>query len=290
MNFIKCLVFFILVSVILSTLGCNNRKSGQKSEPAEDIEIQQEQKVDDEEAPVEIEPVVEEAILTIDLVDEAYFWYNRYYKTEEEFRESINDSSLKLNATGYSYYKEKDWENAKKYFLKAAVLDNTNGYAILNYACTLALEYGTSIAQQNLDEINEALKRAIVLNMCFAKKILNDSDFENLRHTYPSRRITGHNSIELDPTWELILEDNGTAQFTLQVAGGDGGMGNYEDEEYSAPPIEWAVNKGEYTIIGDVIYIHYFEKLPLYYDDYCVLYITEKSFAEHQETYRGKYD
>jgi len=223
--------------------------------------------------------------LTIESIPEEFCSPSRYYLSRDEFRRTIKNRSIVLNDSGFYYYKKKDWAMAKKLFLQAAHYDHTNGFALFNYACTAALECQSNCSKQHTYAIIEALNRATTLNQYFSKKIIHDSDLDQLRTLFSSKRLGGHNSMELDPTWELSLDDKAKAQFIIQTSGGDAGMG---DPDYPSPPIVWETIDGEYTIIGNMIYIYYHAKMPDVVCDYWQTYLTKELFTEYERSYRKR--
>jgi Flp pilus assembly protein TadD len=86
------------------------------------------------------------------------------------------------NMKGLAYYKMKNYEKAVECAEKAIDINPNDGMAWYNRACYLCLK-------GKIDESLDALKRAIEIDISYAKKAVKDRDFESARGEIVFRRI-----------------------------------------------------------------------------------------------------
>ncbi|MFQ5941298.1 MAG: tetratricopeptide repeat protein [Nitrososphaerales archaeon] len=86
------------------------------------------------------------------------------------------------NMKGLAYYKMKNYEKAIECCEKAIDVNPNEGMAWYNKACYLSLT-------GKIDDGLDALKRAIEIDISYAKKAVKDRDFENARGEMVFRRI-----------------------------------------------------------------------------------------------------
>jgi len=87
-----------------------------------------------------------------------------------------------INLEGLAYYAEKNYDKALACVEKAIDIDPNNGMAWYNKACYLSL---MNIPEESLN----ALKRAIEIDIDYAKKAVRDKDFDNVRSNIMFKRV-----------------------------------------------------------------------------------------------------
>ena len=92
------------------------------------------------------------------------------------------DNSEAWNLKGLAYYRTGNYDKALECCERAIDRNPTDGMSWYNKACYLTLN-------GKIDDGIEALKRAIEIDISFAKKAVNDRDFENARAEEGFRRI-----------------------------------------------------------------------------------------------------
>ncbi len=142
---------------------------------------------------------LEEAIHTFDLalrIDPSYVdaWIKKGYCKfhMDEFAQAVAsyDNALQVdlnnaeawNMKGLAYYKMKNYEKAIECCEKAIDINPNEGMAWYNKACYSCLT-------GKIDESLDSLKRAIEIEISYAKKAVKDKDFENARGEMVFRRI-----------------------------------------------------------------------------------------------------
>jgi len=86
------------------------------------------------------------------------------------------------NMKGLAYYRMKNYEKAIESCEKAIDVNPNDGMAWYNKACYLSLS-------SKINDSLDALKRAIEIDIAYAKKAVKDRDFENARAEIAFRRI-----------------------------------------------------------------------------------------------------
>ena len=142
---------------------------------------------------------LEEAIRSFDLalrIDQNYVdaWikkgYCHFHLDDHSQAITCYDKALQIdvnnaeawNMKGLAYYRMKNYQKAIECEEKAIDVNPNDGMAWYNKACYLSL---TSKVDDSLD----ALKRAIEIDIAYAKKAVKDRDFENSRSEVAFRRI-----------------------------------------------------------------------------------------------------
>lgn len=92
------------------------------------------------------------------------------------------DNSEAWNLKGLAYYRAGNYDRALECCEKAIDINPADGMSWYNKACYLTLN-------GRIDDGIEALKRSIEIDISFAKKAVNDRDFENARAEEGFRRI-----------------------------------------------------------------------------------------------------
>ena len=92
------------------------------------------------------------------------------------------DNSEAWNLKGLAYYRTGNYDKALECCERAIDRNPADGMSWYNKACYLTLK-------GKIDDGIEALKRAIEIDISFAKKAVNDRDFENARAEEGFRRI-----------------------------------------------------------------------------------------------------
>jgi len=108
--------------------------------------------------------------------------YSQAIKCYDKALEIDVDNAEAWNMKGLAYYSMKNYEKAVECCEKAIDTNPNEGMAWYNKACYLSL-------LGRVEESLDGLKRAIEIDISYAKKAVKDRDFENVRAEVAFRRI-----------------------------------------------------------------------------------------------------